>query len=477
MYQVAPVILTRGGVTFNQRASISSERLPRELVALVFCHGQRMARDAEDDDYPTPSSLPKFEVTISHVSSYWRDVAINQGVLWANIHLSPRTSLAELEAYLLRSAKCLLNVRVDTLDGVSMDRKLDMLTHELPRWKRFSVGRDNRGHENALFERLKGSTAPLLEHMSIYVDAQEHLECMQSLTSGAKSLSFVRLGGRAMPFFLPPINSMVTLHLDQTAHLPMSYQRFFQVLTASPVLANLSIHGDIIGTAVWPPTTGAMDPIEMPALRSLRICGIGGPVYCVILLSISAPGLESIVLKDVFDHDLDQLWDSPQMTARSPKFPALTSLTFFDFDFTESTYRKLFQVFPAITHFTSYAESSPPRVLKLLGDGGSGGGGGRGGIGSGTQRSPYPPWPNLHTITFYLQFDDEDSINAMVEKRMHLEHPIMKIRLGAETEERLSHMLGQVERLKEFVILERFIDVDPWPVDLPYIDEDDRLFH
>ena len=447
--------------------------LPDEILTLIFRLTQRttmISHYAADPDEAPPPLYTGFEIIASHVSLHWRCIAIGDPQLWVNIHLSTDSSVEELVAYLERSQKCPLNVRLDIPRGRRLGGTFDLLTDHLYRWRSFSTGR----YGNAPFMRLQNGFAPLLEHISINVDIFEWFEsrpihsdnnATQILIAGAPNLSFVRLGGHAMSFFRPPLESMVTLHLDKAAHLPMTYQRFCHVLTASSVLANLSIHGDIMDHDEWLTITNTTSLIEMPALRSLRLCGIGGGIYCGVLLNISAPGLESLVLKDVIDPDLDKLWDLPEATAPSHKFPALNSLTFCDSACAESTYRKLFGVFPAITHFTSLNSSwkHTPSVLKLLGECVS------------HPKSPgtatldmYPPWPNLHTITF-LPHPDEASIHAMVKTRINIAHPMSKIRLGGSG----NMEVWEVEWLKRCIAVESFDDVDPWPVGLTHVDNED----
>ena len=460
--------------TSNRDAYISS--LPNEILAFIFTRGQYMTRTAKfpsslqsDSESAEDDSLTlKFEVALSHVTSHWRNVAINEPFLWNNICVSSRSSLDELIAYLERSRKCLLNLRLDLGQNAIGNLGMHLLTSHVGRWRTLSTESNGEVRNDALLTHLRNLAAPNLVHISMSVNALKHLELMpnniddpfpQIFTGGAPVLSFVRLACHALSFFRPPLTAMTTLHLDQTSHLPMSYTRFCQVITASPALTNLSIYGDMIGTEAWPLMANS---IELPALRSLRICGIGGLVYCGVLLNISAPGLESLILKDVLHNDLDQLWDSPQMF----KFPVLQSLTFCGFECTESTYRKFFSAFPTVTHFTSLHSSLyNPRVLKLVGA-----------INSPILLGTPLPWPKLHTMSLLFNLTDEASLVAVVNTRIHQKHPIAKLRLGMGGERNTPRAFRLVQWLQKHLQVEWFSVVDPWPIGLQYVDEDDVLF-
>jgi hypothetical protein len=200
--------------------------------------------------------------------------------------------------------------------------------------------------------------------------------------------------------------------------------------------------------------------IEMPALRSLRICAVSGLAYCGILLGINALGLESLVLKDVQEHDLDLFWASPHMN----KFPVLHSLTFYNFEFSEYTYGNMFRAFQSITKFTSlYSSLNTPRVLKLLGA-------------PLTNPSSYLlefPWPSLKILTFLLNPDDGPLIDHVVNTRVLTGHPLVKLRLGSSHDPALPH---RFRRLQKQVEVERFKSLDLWPEGLNHPDLDDFFF-
>ena len=459
--------------------------LPVEVLALIFVYTQRSIKTVHSSRRSSPASdvdteesslcsalslSANMEITISHVCSHWRTVALNYPRLWVNIHLTPHTTPGELSAYVKRSKDCPVNVNLHLGDSDIGSLEAELLITIVQRWRKLVVEFHGQIRSDMFLAHLHRLEAPSLAHFSVNVNAHHHLELMsrsmndplpQIFAGGTPALSFLRLGCHAMSFYRPPLTTITTLHLDQTSHLPISYALFRRLVTSSPLLSNLSIYGDMIDADRWP----SGSTIELPALRSLRIYGRSGFIYCGLLLSISAPNLESLILKGVLHHDLDELCDSPQM----PKFPALQSLTFCDFECTDSTYRRLFHAFPAITHFTTlHSSRSTPRVVRLIG-----GKGFNAGLASTSE--VHPPWPELHTLTLLFNFDDETPIIRMVNARRRLKYPLTKLRLGAmrgqyDRTRRLSHLL------QEHVQVETFDETDPWPVDLQDVDEEDNLF-
>jgi hypothetical protein len=460
-------------MTHNQTVPIDS--IPPEIIGKFFGWGKRFSMDARYDPTNQASSY-NFELAVSHVNRRLRDVAIGTSLLWTDIDLSLLKSADALATYLKRSKSLPLDIRLGAHGSVALGKLLDILIPQIHRWRSLSVGSQCKGHVGALFIRLRDMQAPSLEHFSIYASGQGHLNGFspEVLIDGAPALSFVRLGNNALSSLCPPLTSIVTLHIDQTSSewqaggMPpfgIDYDQLRQVLIASPSLANLSISGDVITQAMWPPANPENE-IPMPALRSLRIRGITGSVYCGILLNISAPGLKSLTLKGVFDRDLEQLSDSPQMTPPRHKFPALRSLTVCDFQCTGAAYLQLSTAFPEITQFTSLHSPISKWLITFLGGGGT--------------QSPHPslldgrlPWPNLKTVALSpLRCLDLNRIVAMIKNRKRLGHPIDKLRLGAASGDITLQKLDN-QRLGEGVTVEGFSDVDPWPVELRYSDYDD----
>ncbi|KAF9010668.1 hypothetical protein BDQ17DRAFT_1203027, partial [Cyathus striatus] len=336
--------------------------IPTELLSTIFLFAKAFQeaemdsteREDVDDDFPI-----SFELVISHVSSHFREVAINTHRLWTSIQMRPGRSLECILTYIRRSAACPLDIRIDLSGcvhnpGGMTTEMLDIIIPQAHRWRYLYITSEREVTENSMVMQLCNCEVPMLEHLSVCVSDVDRADTNVAsindhllpsiLAAGAPRLSFLRLRGLAMHFFRPPLTFVTTLHLDQTKLLPIQYATFRNILTGPVMLRHLSIYGDIIGPESWP---GDMSAISLPALQSLRICGVGGRIYSRFLLSIAAPHLQSLVLKDVQEHDLDNFWEHADIS----KFLRLKSVTFCDFDVSDFTYERMFRTFPSITEF------------------------------------------------------------------------------------------------------------------------------
>lgn len=441
--------------------------LPTELLSRIFELGQAMeweelAAAAETTSQDARSIYQPFEVLVTHVGSHFRNVALKTCVLWSQITISPAFQSAEIGTYLERSSGCGLGVRMD-LGGVdtpnpSTMAKTDMAVRHSHRYQRLVIDSVRELMAHPIIRRLCHISTPILQHLSLSVDEVEGSNAVDDrmLQGGAPVLAFVRLRGVALPLFLPPLDNVITLHLDQTAALPILYSTFHDILTAPSFLTNLSIYGDIIATrtTLWP---GIASPISLPHLRCLRICGVGGTIYSGLLLGIIAPALESLVLKDLKERDLELFWASP---LHQFCFPLLRNLTILDSDVSRDVYADLFRGFPAISAFTTAYHMPTHTLLLLLSELQVGG----------------IPWPELHTLTLLVNLHDAEHIVVdVVRQRKAGGFPLKRLRLGLS--QPLSG-LPQYYWLRDNVFLERFVDFDGWPrADSGFdADPDDILF-
>lgn len=452
------------GSARSQCAPIFS--IPSEILSTIFKLGQAISREEEnegDPEYPEGQGVP-FELLLTQVSSHFRDIAIDTPVLWSSIVVTRTRSPESVATYVARSSGHLLDVRVDLVQDRMTLVMFDTILLHSCRWRWFSLV----SSQEVVLEaagRLRNLHVPALEHLTLCVEAVD-LNAIESnleppspvFTGGAPRLTFVRLRGMAMHLFVPPLISVTTLHLDQTRPLPMRYTTFKEIITASPVLANLSIYGDMIhvGTESW---SSILNAIELPTLRSLRICGVGGLVYSGILLGINATHLRSLVLKDVQEPDLDRFWASPQMM----QFPHIISLVFRDVDLSEAMFRNMFRAFPATISFSFISSFRSFSILKLL----------VGSMTGTTAPSIGVPWPKLRVVTFLLNFDDHSAIEDLVEARRLAGYPLEKLRVCTIFE---LPSTGRFARLQESVMIEPCGLIDQWPDPIDYPDWDDDLF-
>lgn len=451
----------------------SSETLPNhsicsfpvEILSIVFEIGKNVVDhdDLNYDEYP-------FELLVSHTCSYFRQVALATPRLWTAFSIHENYSDELIAEYIARSGECLLDIRVDLtvyrlqVDEMKLNATLQMILPLSFRWRSLSITYDFENVTYPLISKLCNQPAKALRHLSITVEDVDHADATivngdvklpHIFKEGTPTLEFVRLRGLAMHLFRPPLDNVVTLHLDQTAFIPVLFSTFRDILTCSPVLTHLSLYGDIIGA--WPP---GLNLIYLPALRSLRICGVTGEMYTGILLGIHAPGLNCLTLKNLHAHDLDLVWEVMDVS----RYINLKSLMFCNFELPASTYAHIFQSFQEIIKFTSLHSSADESILaNLLSEGILPG-----------QAEPHVPWPKLQILSFPLDpyTDDEERIADIVKVRRRCGYPLSKILLGQTLEE-----MARREIIFEVGIEVEFCwQTSIWPTNGTQFDHDDGLF-
>lgn len=458
-------------VTAPNNGSLSICSLPTEILSIVFEIGKNVVDDLHSDtnghhEYP-------FELLVSHTCSYFRQVALATPRLWTACSIHENCPDQLVAEYIARSGGCLLDIRVDLavhkpqLDDTRLNATIPMILPLSFRWRSLSVTHDGESVRYPLFSKICNQPAMALQQLSIIVDDVEHADATivnrdvrlpHIFKEGTPTLEFVRLRGLAMHLFRPQLGNVVILHLDQTTFIPVLYSTFRDILTCSPVLAHLSLYGDIISATQWPP---GINPINLPALRSLRICGVAGEMYTGILLGIHAPRLDSLTLKDIQAHDLDLLWDLMDVT----RYTNLKSLIFCDFEPSISTYTRIFESFQEIITFTSLYSSAGNSILVdlLLEDVHPG------------QEEPHVPWPKLQILSFPFDpySDDDELIEDIVKVRRRCGCPLSKILLGRKLEDITR---GEI-RLEVGNIQVKFCwRNEEWPANRTQFDEDDGLF-
>jgi hypothetical protein len=443
------------GRVANQMARIS--RLPNEILTHIFMAGQQL-KLRKDGSH---GSGPSFEVLISHVSSYWREVCLGTPSLWTNIRnrsdASVEREIGQISAYLARSKSCPIDITFHIVDTCLYgDKLISMISAHITRWRRVFFEMQYEGDFVNVVSQIRNSAAPVLEHLSICPNNRDNSEYgKQIFSSGAPALTFVRLAGVAIRFSQPPLNAVTTLHLEDV-HMEMSiqYSHFCEIIAAAPSLLNLSLYGITIES--WP---SAENPtIEMLTLRSLRVRG--GPSMIYDLLSaVEAPLLESLIIADCADEDLVPPWTTTQFALSTPKFPKLHTLTLSDCYFTYRSCKSIFRNLPTITHFALLG-SFDSDILKGLGNDG--------------QLSSELPWAELHTLTIERLETAQETLlcTSVLTGRLQSGRPIVVLRLENSLRNKLSRR-GPLKWLEQVVTVETWTSTEPWPPGLGFVDVND----
>ncbi|KAG7446346.1 uncharacterized protein BT62DRAFT_114082 [Guyanagaster necrorhizus] len=450
----------------NGESPVSVHSFPPEILSYIFLLGQGESRGdcapiLLSSYHDAPHANLPFELTISHVNSYWRDVAISTQLLWCRIIISVHSRSECVYTYLNRADGCLLDVRIEAANnnGCDLDPNiLDAVCICIPSWRRCVIELELEEEAHPVITRLCDVTASNLQYMSLTLnDFEGASRALHIFRGGSPALSFVRLRGLAVRFFHPPLNAATTLHLDQTNFTVFRYDSFRQMLMSTKNLIHLSVYGDIIGAVPWPEANDRT-LIRMRTLKSLRICGFSGYVYSGLLLNLEAPQLDSLILKGAIDSDLDLFLSS----SVSSKFPDLHHLTFCDLSLSvESQYMQLFALFPSVIEFTSLNPAvHAAYVLRYLA--------------TPLQIDGSAPWPNLQRLNMILNFSEQSLIKNVVEWRINSDRPLAKLCFIAEQEHFLD--LSDFEWLNDHVDMEAVEEFsDCWPRDLKFEDKDDYM--
>ena len=182
------------------------------------------------------------EITLSHICSLLRDVALSTPSLWTSIHIdAASSSLGRVTEYVKRSGACPLDLRIELVeaDMRSAERELDpvfdlVVGHSL-RWRSLSAECLRERSDRPIIARIGDSPAKALQHLSLDVEDVEQADASaidreigfpHIFKEGTPNLKFVRLRGLAIQLFRPPLDAVTTLHLEQTRRVPIALSTF-----------------------------------------------------------------------------------------------------------------------------------------------------------------------------------------------------------------------------------------------------------
>jgi len=452
--------------------------IPPEILSLIFECGKNMT-----DEIPFSSGIGEqerrthsFEIIMSQTCSHFREVTLATPRLWSSIYVDATRRIDHIAQDVARSGVCWLDIRIDLgvqdpqMNDQNLEAMLALITPHSRRWRSLSIAYSLECVNFPVVGRLCNSAAPGLQQLSITVDdvdradatmVNANINTPRIFKDGTPRLTFVRLRGMALSFYRPQLNFVATLHLDHTRKsLLLPYSTFYDIVTCSPFLENLSLHGDIIAPSSWPVGNKY---IHLPNLRSLRICGEAAHIYPRMLLGIQAFNLESLTLKDMKNPDLDPLWN----TADASWYARLKHLTFIDFDLSIPKYESAFQTFQNITTISALQSSiSESPLIHLLSEGRLAGPNGQ-----------YIPWPRLETLVFgYDTYgSDEVWIERVVKARREQGCPLSRIRLCMDYEDMEEEPPPTID-VGDDIEIEFFWHTEVWPENRTYFDHDDGLF-
>lgn len=299
------VIRGRYGEIYNARSPIDT--LPNEILTAIFLESQQLSRLNGVDDNPIA------EVTISHVCSHWRRLAMLAPSLWNVFRfdgaVAPQIPLDRLHTYLERSQTHPLDIYLSftgSWEGWSDQLEtLDMIAPHFSRCRILQVLSDNDTHIDDFLHKLECAQLPLLEYLTICPDRchkppDEHIvsdwNANVLLNGAAPSLKYLRLDSTSLCDFRPPLSSITHLRLEERRRVGMAKfsPNVLDDMFTLPCLETLSIWGDLffkMGTEY----TGA-SLVEAKRLKHARLGGRKGIVTQYFLSHVIAPALETLTL-------------------------------------------------------------------------------------------------------------------------------------------------------------------------------------
>jgi len=431
----------------NNAAAISS--LPEEILAIIFeiGYGDLLVEKVQD----------RFEISVSHVSREWREVALRTPRIWTKIRrVQYQKNLDSIAAYFQRSKAVALDLQIEIGQGHigSHDDIIPfcrLFSPHCGRCRRLSVTSSSERDMIEMLECISSVAVPFLQNISLSLQGRVSdiiKSCRQIFRGGAPSLASIRLHGLALHCCLPPLGSITNLHLHGVDYrLLTKIDGLRDALLTMTSLAHLVVEGEVVDD--W--TSDII--IELPRLQSLLIRAQNdqdiAPQILGLLKAISAPALEVLSLQNICDIDFEFEASIDPGALGQSKFPSLCSLTLRDVGLSRPHMSTIAQAFPNITHLTHSIHEIEEIVslLTFLQDVDSHSG----------PRVKY--WPHLHTLALPSATDDETaSIHEFVAWRHSVGHPIQRLLLPLHVLSDTAVALERTDDLREFVQVEVYTD-------------------
>jgi hypothetical protein len=431
----------------NRMVPISS--LPDELIAMIFEEGHRSS-SFQPPDRP-------LEIPVSQVTRRWRKVAAQTPRLWRMIRITTSGMPCEVLAqYLLKSMPLTLNIMAEVGDRRDLGRKnvtidyFQTLIQHVDRWGHISILSHSSSGIHRLFTWMSSITAPSLHTMHIYFmndgpSADYVYGNSDIFKGGAPLLTTFRVRGISLQRWLPPLAALTTLHLHETFHewnSKPTYDQMRQMLSGLPELTHLIVYGRIVK---YLPAEPPANMIELGVLRSLSIriseADFNLDRSCRLLMVVSAPLLECLVLEDITDKAFSPLCRTLEFRSGRQKFPELRALSIRPVEYNPFSITELFATLPGVTHF-SIIEGDADVYLEPL---------------VSTTPNTVPPWPDLQSLAlsdFCVTEGPTAFPRRLIAATMAMRHPIRTLRLSRKFLYEDGLRPGDLEWLRKHLVLE-----------------------
>lgn len=298
----------------DSRAPGPIDELPNVVMVLIFLAATENKKANGSPVYPLP------EVTISHVSSKWRTLALSTPSLWTFFRFdgtrATRTPHDRLEAYLERSQNRPLDfwVNVTYSDGeLPWDEQVEVVQSLQPyfnRCRRFYFITDESEIFHNFICTLEDIEASMLEVLAAAQSTNlDDFDTPRTLSefstgvflAGAPSLKFFSLSGTSIFHYRPPLDAVVHLRLETSSTLSVRFDAIaLDSILSLPYLKALSIRGPVFKVAN-PPDYRAVEARTLEHFRCDhdKDDGDSTTIGEYFLSHVEGPSLKSITLEGI----------------------------------------------------------------------------------------------------------------------------------------------------------------------------------
>ncbi|KZT18248.1 hypothetical protein NEOLEDRAFT_1030465, partial [Neolentinus lepideus HHB14362 ss-1] len=339
--------------------------LPAELLTQVFKFGHEDDAQVKDNGMVLKSG-PDFEVLVSHVCHWWREVAIRCPVLWIRLRFRLVSHMARGRLYLERSKTQLVDIIVDTatedshVQGITIYKDefnpvFDVIVPHIHRWRSFVLKARSITCKAGARARLSTcGPAPNLETLelyhyqdwgngqNLYMSTSKRPVCIfDAVLPKIRNISLigVNLVWDECPFFANLKSLQFALHIESVRP---TYAQWERMLRASPELEKLALHysGPQVHSA-W-----SCEPIVLNQLQELALTYLDSDYLCRLLRPLRMPNLRMLHLDNEEDQSsfIEYISD-PSVSILRP----LQGLHISALECPPSMWRKLLVTIPQIT--------------------------------------------------------------------------------------------------------------------------------
>lgn len=381
-----------------------------------------------------------FEITISHVSQRWRDIALRTPLLWAMIRHVCHLRRGRVSTYLERSKAVPIHLFVE-IYSENVSHMCDLISIQIRRCRELCIIiSDSDKNAARILERLSLQHAPLLKHFRLYFQmdsdgSSSSLVPQQFFAGVAPSLTSMSLDRISLSMYRLPPTPLTALHLDCcNLSSDNDARRLRDMIVTSTSLKQLKLNF-LYAWPRWPSEV----IIPLPDLHALLIRGNKNQISG-LLAALHAPSLQMLHLTR--PHSLiHPFGDSLTLNWSTKKFPALHTLHSNNlFHAGVHRVRRIAREFPSVVNVT--CPHTPPGLFAAL------------------EETQDPIWPHLQTIQ--LPFPSRDTntmvaeISQLLNKRIGMGYPIKKVMVQQSLTEEDWQGLRRLAEIEIYV-------ADDWP--------------